>query len=90
VRKWVEHNGCKDPVDDDLPDKDPEDGTTIKRSTYSGGRNGTEVVFYTIEDGSHTWPGGTQYLPEWIIGKVCKDIDATQVIWEFFTKHPKP
>jgi polyhydroxybutyrate depolymerase len=90
VRKWVEHNGCKDAVDEDLPDKDPEDGTKVKRVTYAGGRNGTEVVLYAIEGGGHTWPGGTQYLPQWMIGPVCKDIDATQVIWDFFAKHPKP
>src|SRR5205085_5262787 len=69
VRKWVEHDGCKDPVEDALPDRDPEDGTRVKRSTYAGGRNGTEVVLYTIEGGGHTWPSGPQFLPGWIVGR---------------------
>ena len=40
---------------------------------------------------SHTtWPGGAQYLPERVIGRVCHDFDATRLIWEFFKAHPKP
>lgn len=89
VKKWVEHDGCKDGVTEDLPDKDPQDGTRVKRTTYSGGRNSSEVVLMTIEGGGHTWPGGPQYLPEGIVGRVCKDIDANQVIWDFFSRHPK-
>lgn len=90
VSKWVEANGCKAPVDVDLPDKDPDDGTRVKQSTWSGGRDGSEVVLCTIEGGGHTWPGGPQYLPGFLVGKVCRDIDANQVIWDFFAKHPKP
>ena len=40
---------------------------------------------------SHTtWPGGAQYLPERVIGRVWGDFDATRLIWEFFKAHPKP
>ena len=35
-------------------------------------------------------PRGGQYLPEGIIGRVCRDFRATTVIWEFFRTHPKP
>jgi polyhydroxybutyrate depolymerase len=42
------------------------------------------VILYTIEGGGHTWPGGLQYLPERIIGKTSKDLDANQLIWDFF------
>jgi polyhydroxybutyrate depolymerase len=40
-----------------------------------------------MEGGGHTWPGGHQYLPAWIIGKTSRDIDANEVIWNFFKKH---
>lgn len=89
VQKWVDHNGCGAPTTEELFDRDPEDGTRVKKVTYSGGHEETEVVEYIIEGGGHTWPGGPQYLPASIIGRVSKDIDATPLIWEFFDKHPK-
>lgn len=91
VKKWAAHNQCSDkPEVDDLPDRDPNDGTRIKRSTWTKGKNATEVVLYSIQGGGHTWPGGTQYLPERVVGRVCRDIEAEKIIWEFFAKHPKP
>ncbi len=42
------------------------------------------VVLYTISDGGHTWAGGL-VLPEFIVGKTSNAIDATDVIWDFFT-----
>jgi len=69
-----------------LPDTDPHDGTTVVRSTYSGGLDGSEVVLYTINGGGHTWPGAPEYLPEIVAGRTCRDIDATAVIWEFFQR----
>lgn len=91
LTKWVNHNGCDPkPSTTELPDLDPDDETTVVRSMYHGGRNATEVVFYQIVGGGHTWPGGSQYLPERLIGKVSREIDATEVIWEFFKSHPKP
>lgn len=41
------------------------------------------VEFYTIADGGHTWPGGNP-LPEGITGKTTQEIDATQLMWDFF------
>ncbi len=46
-----------------------------------------DVVFYTIAGGGHTWPGG-QELPRWLTGPTSQDIDATRVMWDFFTAHP--
>jgi polyhydroxybutyrate depolymerase len=45
------------------------------------------VVLYTIEGGGHTWPGGWQYYPEERIGKTCRDINASELMWEFFARH---
>jgi polyhydroxybutyrate depolymerase len=91
IRKWVARDHCNPvPKSRDLPDKDPKDQTRTKIDVYSGGKNGTEVILYTIEGGGHTWPGGVQYLPEMMIGRVCRDFKATDTIWEFFKSHPKP
>ncbi len=91
VKKWVEHNQCRrEPVKEELPDRDPKDGCAVTRYRYPQGKDGTEVVLYRIEGGGHTWPNGAQYLPEKLIGKVCRDIDGSDVIWEFFKSHPRP
>lgn len=71
-----------------IPDNDPTDGTRVLITTYSGGNQGTEVVLYAIIGGGHSWPVGWQY-PVTVIGKTCRDIDANEVIWEFFKKHSR-
>lgn len=76
------------PVGGNLPDR-ADDGTYVHRDVYGAGKQGTEVVVYTIEGAGHTWPGGSQYLPALLIGKVSHNLDATPVIWEFFRKHSR-
>jgi len=61
------------------------DGTTIDVAIYSGCAGGSEVRGYVVNGGGHTWPGGMQYLPASIIGKTSKNMDASEVIWEFFS-----
>jgi polyhydroxybutyrate depolymerase len=86
IDKWVTINGCNTtPTITDLPDI-ANDGTTIKERVYSSGTNGSEVVSYVIINGGHTWPQGYQYLPESIIGKTSKDMNACEVIWTFFKR----
>jgi polyhydroxybutyrate depolymerase len=48
------------------------------------------VILIRLEGGGHTWPGGSQYLPERLIGPVCRDFDGTELIWAFFRRHSKP
>ena len=73
---------------ENLPDRAHE-GTSVRREIYPGGEQGTEVVVYVIEGGGHTWPGGPQYLPAFLIGKVSHNLDATQAIWGFFKRHTR-
>ena len=88
VAYWVRHDQCSpSPVVAWEPDADPQDGTRVRREVYGGGKDETEVILYAIEGGGHTWPGGYQYLPEGVIGKTSRDIDANQVIWDFFKRH---
>jgi polyhydroxybutyrate depolymerase len=90
VRWWARHNGCAAAArSEPLPDATA-DGTRVTRVAHDGCRVGAEVVLYRIESGGHTWPGGRQYLPERVIGKTSRDIDANAVMWEFFKRHPLP
>jgi polyhydroxybutyrate depolymerase len=87
---WVTHDNCSAiPYSIDLPDSDPKDHTRVYRDSYSNGTNDTEVILYTISNGGHTWPDGYQYLPKALIGRTCRDINANEVIWDFFSAHPK-
>ena len=90
VMYWVEHNNCVNtPNNTLLPDNDPKDKTWVQQDSYSYGQNNTEVVLYTIYNGGHTWPDGLQYLPESLVGRTTHDINANNVIWDFFLTHPK-
>ena len=64
------------------------DGCRIVRHVY-GGCSGADTVLCEIKGGGHTWPGGPQYLPVSIIGRTCRDFDATERIWDFFKIHEK-
>jgi polyhydroxybutyrate depolymerase len=86
---WIDHNQtAKKPDSSDLPSHDP-NGTTVHRDIYPGGQQDTEVIVYTIRGGGHTWPGGPQYFPAVLVGKTNHDINASEVIWEFFSHHAR-
>jgi polyhydroxybutyrate depolymerase len=56
---------------------------------HSRCKGGSEVIFYTVEEMGHVWPGGRSHLPESIVGKTSDKINANEVIWEFFRTHSK-
>jgi len=56
---------------------------------WSCGRDGTEVTLYRVAGGGHTWPGGPQFAPPRLIGRVTRDF-GTDAIWTFFKNHAKP
>jgi polyhydroxybutyrate depolymerase len=41
------------------------------------------VVLYRIEGGGHGWPGGKQYLPARLIGRIPQHLDATTMVLDF-------
>jgi len=88
IHTWVKIDGCDEkPEIVTLPDK-ANDDTTIERKTYGHGKNGAEVVLFIIKGGGHTWPG--KEPPVGFIGKSTKNISASDLLWEFFQKHPMP
>jgi polyhydroxybutyrate depolymerase len=78
---WARRNGC-------APDaQDVEIGDGVTRREYSECTNDATVVLYTLRDGGHTWPGGTE-LPKWFLGETVDGFDATTEMWRFFEQHP--
>jgi polyhydroxybutyrate depolymerase len=87
---FLRHNGCTgSPEKKKLEDRDSEDDTSVEVETYADCREGTEVVLVKVIGGGHTWPGGTQYLKPWLVGKVSKDLNASEMILNFFLKHSR-
>ncbi|NLT73576.1 MAG: hypothetical protein GXX94_05190 [Chloroflexi bacterium] len=50
------------------------------------GSGATEILFYTVKGGGHTWPGGSGPLSA-RAGYRTPHIDATRVMWDFFRRH---
>lgn len=85
---WVAADSCSPkPETTEVPDVDPHDGIKVVRERYYGGRDSSEVILYRVEGGGHTWPSGARRVA--LFGKTARDIDATEVIWEFFSRHER-
>ena len=90
ARRWEDADGMRaEPATGMLPDTDPNDHCRVSWQRWSGGRKRTEVWLYRLEGAGHTWPGGPQYLPRRLVGRVCRDFNATFAIWNFFFSHGK-
>lgn len=80
---WHEVNGCDgytSPVI--LPDSDPDDETTISKITAVNCEKLIQSMI--IHGGGHTWAGSPLYMPEDEFGRRSNDIDASDMIFEFF------
>ena len=87
---WVNNNGAISPPNEaNLPDTDPNDGTTVFRRSYSASPNGAKVILYGINGGGHTWPGNSDSSLAFLVGPTSQDINATQVIWDYFKDHTR-
>jgi polyhydroxybutyrate depolymerase len=87
VRKWAALNKCSGaPQRNSIADR-AGDGTTIEVETYSLCADGSEVRGDVVVNGGHTWPGGEQYLPAAFIGKTTRNMDGSEAIWTFLSRH---
>ena len=77
---WAKKNGCGDD-----PGSIPPVGE-VSGVRYTSCSGDAEVVLYTVNDGGHTWPGGDK-LPKWLTGHTNQDVNATELMWAFFSKY---
>lgn len=90
VDHWVTHNNCDTPADTLLiPDIDTNDDSTAEMLKYTNGNEGSEVWYYIIDGGGHTWPDASIDLPGVVTNR---DFNASEHIWDFFNQfvHPNP
>jgi polyhydroxybutyrate depolymerase len=84
VSQYAARNGCQ---------STPQDLPAVKEVTgvrYTACPEGADVVFYTLSGGGHAWPGSYSILPKKMVGTTSQSIDATALMWQFFTEHPLP
>lgn len=82
---WFSNNGCSVPADSlNFSNINTTDNSTIERIWYSSCGNGSEVMFYKIMNGGHTWPGAIIDIPAY--GNTNRDVNASADIWRFFNR----
>jgi polyhydroxybutyrate depolymerase len=78
---WARRNGCE---------REPsrsKQGHVIHEAYACAG--GTGVELYAIEGQGHAWPGGEKGLRNGNVDPPTTEISATDLMWEFFRRHPK-
>jgi polyhydroxybutyrate depolymerase len=89
VSFWVDNNHCSSvPTKSLIRDVNTSDDSWIEIDQYEDCAGDNFIMFYTVHGGGHTWPGGVQYLPEFLIGRTNRDAHAGALIWEFFEQVP--
>jgi polyhydroxybutyrate depolymerase len=83
IEKWVELHGCRETP------HIVTDENGARKVAYACADGAEVVVFCTIDGHGHHWPGGRVVLPAAMAGKNTAKLKATDVIWNFFTKHSK-
>lgn len=83
---WLKQNGANTAAPTRrVLNADSSDATEVTWFEQGNGLQSTALV--TIREGGHTWPGAEPFNVGLPIGKTTRDINANEVIWEFFRKH---
>lgn len=82
---WLKRNDISTAANRRAIDADNGDGTDVSWIEQSNGQQ--TVALATVREGGHTWPGADAFNVGLPIGKTTRDIDANEVIWQFFEKH---
>ncbi len=67
----------------------PSQQQSVQRTLCSDGARGSEVVLYAIQGQGHSWPGGRAGLRYGNVDPPSQEISASEVMIEFFMRHPK-
>ena len=85
VQFFAAINGLQGPPDiARLPHVNNSDRTSVDRVTWSA-QGKPSVVLYTINGGGHVVPQRHYRFPR-VVGPQTEDVDAPEVIWDFFMK----
>lgn len=72
--KWRQANGCA------LSNADTQLTANVSRYLWDECKESAQIHYYLSEKGGHTWPGADS-------AGINNDINASELIWGFFSKH---
>jgi len=84
IDRWGSALGCAaTPILDETADG-------VRRRRYGSDRQQSALVFVTVEELGHHWPGGERQVAEFLVGRYNQKLKATDEIWNFFRAQRKP
>lgn len=86
VAAFARRNGCSEAGQTTrYAERGASPGTSVSHFAPNTCPDGKDIVLYAINGGGHTWPGHPRPAAE--MGDTNMDMDAGEVIWDFFTQH---
>jgi polyhydroxybutyrate depolymerase len=83
IQQWANASKCSD-----SPTVTFKKGS-VECQSYRNCAHETEVSLCRVEGGGHTWPGSEiSRLLQSAVGPTNQDVNATGMIWDFFSRHP--
>ncbi|MBK5217173.1 MAG: hypothetical protein JJE02_06275 [Propionibacteriales bacterium] len=79
---WSAHNGCASKASVEAI------SSMVDEYVWGPCAPGVDLEAYVVKGGGHTWPGAEQLATLRSFGLTTDDINATELIWEFFKAHP--
>jgi polyhydroxybutyrate depolymerase len=82
VTWWAKHNQCR-------PEPVHSQNGHVIHDVYAEGTGGAAVELYAIVGQGHAWPGGQKGRQRGNVDAPTTEISATDLMWDFFARHPK-
>jgi polyhydroxybutyrate depolymerase len=90
AKAWARIDRCAEKPEKSKLSPSAKGGMETKVDTYNGCHENAQVVLYSVKGAGNTWPGGEQYEAEKTIGKTSGDLNANELIWNFFVTRKLP
>lgn len=85
IERWVDANGCAANMS-----RVEQISRTVAQRSWSDCADEVVVEAWIVEDFGHTWPGSPLVREPGRPGITNQDIDASDLIWQFFARFSRP
>jgi polyhydroxybutyrate depolymerase len=90
AKAWAKIDRCAEKPEKSKLPLSAKGAMETKVDTYDGCQQSAQVLLYSVKGAGNTWPGGEQYEAENTIGKTSADVNADELIWNFFATRKLP